>query len=46
MSSFEMAGYDAANLAYGSNGFMNKEMSKKGLDAFTAKEINMFPVVE
>ncbi|MFD1315808.1 rhodanese-like domain-containing protein [Namhaeicola litoreus] len=39
-------GYDAANLAYGSNGFMNKEMSKKGLDAFTAKEINMFPVVE
>jgi rhodanese-related sulfurtransferase len=39
-------GYDATNLAYGSNGFMNKEMSKKGLDAFTAKEINMFPVVE
>ena len=41
-----LIGYDASNLAYGMNGFMNKEMSKKGLDAFTSKEINMFPVVE
>lgn len=41
-----LIGYDASNLAYGMNGFMNKEMSKNGLDAFTAKEINMFPVVE
>ncbi len=41
-----LIGYDASNLAYGMNGFMNKEMSKKGLDAFTPKEINMFPVVE
>ena len=39
-------GYDAGNLAYGSNSFMNSVLKEKGWDAFTKKEINMFPVVE
>lgn len=39
-------GYDAGNLAYGENGFMNNLLKKTGGDAFTKKEINMFPVIE
>ncbi|EAR01346.1 rhodanese-like domain-containing protein [Maribacter sp. HTCC2170] len=39
-------GYDAGNLAYGENGFMNTLLKKTGGDAFTKKEINMFPVIE
>jgi rhodanese-related sulfurtransferase len=39
-------GYDAANLAYGANGFMNNTLKKKNMDAFSDKEINMFPVIE
>lgn len=39
-------GYDAGNLAYGENGFMNNLLKKTGGDAFTQKEINMFPVIE
>jgi hypothetical protein len=35
-----------ANLAYGNNSFMNKEMVKMGWDGFSAKEIGMNPVVE
>ncbi len=34
------------NIAYGENGFMNETLQDKGWDAFTKKEINMFPVVE
>jgi len=41
-----LLGYDVANLAYGNNSFMNKEMVKKGWDGFSAKEIGMNPVVE
>ncbi len=39
-------GYQAGNVGYGANSFMNKELKAKGLDAFTKKQINMFPVVE
>ncbi|MBL7471566.1 rhodanese-like domain-containing protein [Robertkochia sediminum] len=39
-------GYDAGNIAYGENGFKNKSLKKAGSDAFTTKEINMFPVIE
>ena len=37
-------GYNTRNLAYGENSFMNKKL--KGKDAFSKKEINMFPVIE
>ena len=39
-------GYDASNLGYGSNSFMNKVLVEKGWDGFSAKEIKNFPVVE
>lgn len=39
-------GYDAGNIAYGENGFMNDLLKKKNRDAFSNKEINMFPVIE
>ena len=39
-------GYDTGNLAYGENGFMNEVLQDRGWDAFTKKEINMYPVVE
>ena len=39
-------GYDAGNIAYGANSFMNQTLKEKDWDAFTKKEINMFPVVE
>ncbi len=39
-------GYDAGNLAYGANSFMNSVLKEKGWDAFTKKEINMFPIIE
>jgi len=39
-------GYDTGNLAYGENSFMNDLLKKNGKDAFTKKEINMFPVIE
>ncbi|TGV01475.1 rhodanese-like domain-containing protein [Flavivirga rizhaonensis] len=39
-------GYNTSNLAYGANSFMNKLLKEKGLDAFSKKEINMFPVIE
>ena len=39
-------GYDAGNIAYGENAFMNKVLEKNGRDAFSPKEINMFPVIE
>ncbi len=39
-------GYDAGNVAYGANSFMNKELKSNGWDAFTKKSINMYPVIE
>ena len=39
-------GYDTGNLAYGENSFMNSILKEKGLDAFSKKEINMYPVIE
>ncbi len=39
-------GYNTGNLAYGENSFMNEVLKEKGWDAFTKKEINMFPVIE
>ena len=39
-------GYDAGNVAYGENAFMNKLLEKNDRDAFSTKEINMFPVIE
>ena len=39
-------GYKTGNLAYGQNSFMNDSLKDKGWDAFTKKEINMFPVIE
>jgi len=39
-------GYQAGNVGYGANSFMNKILKSKGLDAFTKKQVNMYPVVE
>ncbi len=39
-------GYDAGNIAYGENAFMHSLLEKNGRDAFSSKEINMFPVIE
>ncbi len=39
-------GYDTGNIAYGENAFMNNLLKKNDRDAFTSKEINMFPVIE
>ena len=39
-------GYNVGNVAYGENSFMNKLLEKNGRDAFSSKEINMFPVIE
>ncbi len=39
-------GYNTGNLAYGTNSFMNKVLKDKGWEAFSKKEINVFPVVE
>lgn len=39
-------GYNTGNLAYGSNSFMNELLKEKGEDAFSKKEINMYPVIE
>jgi len=39
-------GYDVGNIAYGANSFMNKVLKEKDWDAFTKKEVNMYPVIE
>jgi rhodanese-related sulfurtransferase len=41
-----LLGYDAGNIAYGENSFMNSILKNKNWNAFTKKEIHMFPVVE
>ena len=39
-------GYNAGNLAYGTNSFMHKTLKENNWEAFTKKEVNMFPVIE
>lgn len=39
-------GYDTGNIAYGENSFMNTQLKAKNWNAFSKKEINMFPVIE
>ena len=41
-----LLGYDTGNIAYGANSFMHKELKNLGGDAFSKKQINMYPVVE
>jgi len=42
----DLLGYDAANLAYGANSFMHSALKDNGGDAFTKKNVNMYPVIE
>lgn len=42
----DLLGYDTGNIAYGANGFMYKIVKSNGWEAFSKKEINMYPVVE
>ncbi len=42
----DVLGYDAFNVGYGANGFMHKTLKDNGWEAFTKKEVNMYPVVE
>ena len=39
-------GYNVGNIAYGANAFMNDILKDNKLEAFTKKEVNMFPVIE
>jgi rhodanese-related sulfurtransferase len=39
-------GYNVGNIAFGANSFMNKVLKEKNWDAFTKKEVNMYPVIE
>ncbi len=41
-----LLGYDVGNVSYGANAIMNKTLKEKDWDAFSKKEINMFPVIE
>lgn len=41
-----LLGYNVSNLAYGENSFMNEILKDKGWDAFSQKEINIYPVIE
>ena len=41
-----LLGYDTGNIAYGANSFMHKELKNIGGDAFSKKQINMYPVIE
>ena len=41
-----LLGYDTGNIAYGANSFMNKTLKEKKWNAFTKKEVNMYPVIE
>ena len=42
----DVLGYDAANLAYGANSFMHKNLKDNDGAAFSKKEVNMYPVIE
>ena len=39
-------GYNTGNLAYGANSFMHKNLKENDWEAFTKKEVNMYPVIE
>jgi len=39
-------GFKTGNIAYGSNSFMHKALKDNGWEAFTKKEVNMYPVIE
>lgn len=39
-------GYKTGNLAYGGNSFMHKNLKENNWEAFTKKDVNMFPVIE
>ncbi|MGB5322740.1 rhodanese-like domain-containing protein [Lutimonas sp.] len=39
-------GYDTGNLAYCGNSFMHKTLKDNNWEAFTKKDVNMFPVIE
>ena len=41
-----LLGYKTGNIAYGANAFMNKDLKAKGWDAFSKKQVNMYPVIE
>lgn len=41
-----LIGYDAGNLAYGANSFMNKTLKDQDWNGFSKKEVNMYPVIE
>lgn len=41
-----LIGYNAGNVAYGANSFMSKTLKSNDWDAFSKKEVNMFPVIE
>lgn len=39
-------GYNVGNIAYGANAFMNDTLKDNKWEAFSKKEVNMFPVIE
>lgn len=39
-------GYNTGNLAYGGNSFMHKNLKENNWEAFSKKEVNMYPVIE
>jgi len=42
----DVLGYEASNIGYGANSFMHKTLKDNNFDAFTKKEVNMYPVIE
>jgi len=42
----DVLGYDAGNVAYGANSYMNKQLKSNKGDAFSKKNVNMYPVIE
>ena len=42
----DILGYKAKNIAYGANGFMHKTLKEHHWNAFSKKEVNMYPVIE
>ena len=41
-----LLGYDIENIAYGENSFMNTILKQKNWNAFSKKQIHMYPVIE
>jgi rhodanese-related sulfurtransferase len=42
----DVLGYEASNIGYGANSFMYKTLKDNNFNAFTKKEVNMYPVIE